>query len=83
MASVKVVGLQKLYGSVVALSNINIDVPSGTFFTLLGPSGCGKTTLLRAIAGFHSQSAGDIFVDGQSIGDLPAHRRDVAMVFQD
>ncbi len=83
MASVKVAGLQKLYGSVVALSDINIDVPSGTFFTLLGPSGCGKTTLLRAIAGFHSQSAGDIFVDGQSIGDLPAHRRDVAMVFQD
>ena len=83
MASVKVTGLRKLYGSFVALSDINIDVPSGTFFTLLGPSGCGKTTLLRAIAGFHSQSAGDIFVDGQSIGDLPAHRRDVAMVFQD
>ena len=81
MASVKVTGLRKLYGSFVALSDINIDVPSGTFFTLLGPSGCGKTTLLRAIAGFHSQSAGDIFVDGQSIGDLPAHRRDVAMVF--
>ena len=83
MASIKVAGLQKLYGSFVALSDINIDVPSGTFFTLLGPSGCGKTTLLRAIAGFHSHSAGDIFVDGQSIGDLPAHRRDVAMVFQD
>ena len=83
MASVRVAGLHKLYGSVVALSDINIDVPSGMFFTLLGPSGCGKTTLLRAIAGFHSQSAGDIFVDGQSIGDLPAHRRDVAMVFQD
>lgn len=83
MTTVKVAGLQKFYGSVVALSDINIDVPSGTFFTLLGPSGCGKTTLLRAIAGFHSHSAGDIFLDGQSIGDLPAHRRDVAMVFQD
>ncbi|SMY10375.1 ABC transporter ATP-binding protein [Flavimaricola marinus] len=83
MASVEITGLRKLYGDVVALSDINISIPSGSFFTLLGPSGCGKTTLLRTIAGFHDQNAGRIAVDGQSIEGLPAHRRDVGMVFQD
>ncbi|MGJ8583424.1 MAG: ABC transporter ATP-binding protein [Marinosulfonomonas sp.] len=83
MASVEITGLRKLYGEVVALSDINISIPSGSFFTLLGPSGCGKTTLLRTIAGFHDQNAGRIAVDGQSIEGLPAHRRDVGMVFQD
>jgi iron(III) transport system ATP-binding protein len=83
MASVEISGIRKLYGNVVALSDINISIPSGTFYTLLGPSGCGKTTLLRTIAGFHQQSAGEILIDGSSIEHLPAHRRDVAMVFQD
>lgn len=83
MASVEISEIRKLYGAVVALSDINITIPSGTFYTLLGPSGCGKTTLLRTIAGFHSQSAGSIAIDGRSIEALPAHQRDVAMVFQD
>ncbi|ABG33478.1 ABC transporter ATP-binding protein [Roseobacter denitrificans] len=83
MASVEITGLRKLYGDVVALSDINISIPSGSFFTLLGPSGCGKTTLLRTIAGFHDQNAGQIVIDGKSIEGLPAHRRDVGMVFQD
>jgi iron(III) transport system ATP-binding protein len=83
MASVEVTGLRKLYGKVVALSDINISIETGSFFTLLGPSGCGKTTLLRTIAGFHFQNAGTIEVDGKSIETLPAHKRDVAMVFQD
>ena len=47
MASVEITGLRKLYGNVVALSDINLHIDSGAFFTLLGPSGCGKTTLLR------------------------------------
>lgn len=83
MASVELTGLRKLYGDVVALSDINLSIPSGSFFTLLGPSGCGKTTLLRTIAGFHDQNAGQIAVDGKSIEGLPAYRRDVGMVFQD
>ena len=83
MASVEITGLRKLYGDVVALSDINISIPSGAFYTLLGPSGCGKTTLLRTIAGFHAQDAGRIEVGGVSIEGLPAHRRDVGMVFQD
>lgn len=83
MSSVEITGLRKLYGDVVALSDISLTIPSGAFYTLLGPSGCGKTTLLRTIAGFHSQNSGQIKVDGQSIENLPAHKRDVAMVFQD
>lgn len=83
MASVDIIGLKKLYGSVVALSNIDLEIATGSFFTLLGPSGCGKTTLLRTIAGFHRQNAGQILVDGKSIENTPAHKRDVGMVFQD
>lgn len=83
MASVKITGLKKLYGDVVALSDINLTIESGAFFTLLGPSGCGKTTLLRTIAGFHFQNAGTIKIDGKSIENAPAHKRDVGMVFQD
>jgi iron(III) transport system ATP-binding protein len=67
----------------VALENIDVSIPSGAFYTLLGPSGCGKTTLLRTIAGFHDQESGRIEIDGVSIEGLPAHRRDVGMVFQD
>ncbi len=83
MASVEITGLRKLYGNVMALSDITLSIPSGAFYTLLGPSGCGKTTLLRTIAGFHAQNSGQIAIDGASIEDLPAHKRDVAMVFQD
>ncbi len=83
MASVDITGLRKLYDQTVALENIDISIPSGAFYTLLGPSGCGKTTLLRTIAGFHEQTAGRIAIDGEHIENLPAHRRDVGMVFQD
>ncbi len=83
MASVEIVGLKKLYGNVVALSDITLTIESGAFFTLLGPSGCGKTTLLRTIAGFHFQDAGTIHIDGKSIENAPAHKRGVGMVFQD
>ncbi len=83
MSSVEISGVRKLYGPVVALSEIDISIKSGQFYTLLGPSGCGKTTLLRTIAGFHFQNAGTIAVDGAEIQELPAHKRNVAMVFQD
>ena len=83
MADVHLKSVRKSYGPVLALSEINIQIPSGEFFTLLGPSGCGKTTLLRAIAGFHTHDSGEIVVNGTDIGRLPAHKRNVGMVFQD
>ena len=70
------------YGDVKAVANAQLLVEEGSFFTLLGPSGCGKTTLLRTIAGFIRQTSGDIRIGGQVINDVPAHKRDAGMVFQ-
>ncbi|KVK40011.1 ABC transporter permease [Agrobacterium sp. D14] len=83
MAAVEITSIKKSYRDVIALSDINISIPSGSFFTLLGPSGCGKTTLLRTIAGFHQQDSGSISIERQAIEHVPAHKRDVGMVFQD
>ena len=76
----------KRFGSgpnaVTALNNVSVDIQSNEFFTLLGPSGCGKTTLLRLTAGFEQPTAGEIFLFGQEIEDLPPHERPVNTVFQ-
>jgi putative spermidine/putrescine transport system ATP-binding protein len=65
-----------------AVSDMNLHVEPGEMIALLGPSGCGKTTTLRMIAGFLTASSGDILLDGTSILGLPAHRRDMGIVFQ-
>ena len=72
----------KKYGDFTAVNGINLDIHQGEFFTLLGPSGCGKTTLLRMIAGFNSVDGGEICFDEQVINNVPAHKRDIGMVFQ-
>ena len=81
-SSVRLDGVSITFGDVVAVSNANLSIESGEFFTLLGPSGCGKTTLLRAIAGFYRQSEGTIMLGDQRVDDVPAHSRDTGMVFQ-
>ena len=72
----------KMYGDVTAAHNINLEVASGEFLSLLGPSGCGKTTSLRMIAGFEQPTSGKVFLEGVCINDVPAYRRPVNMVFQ-
>jgi len=72
----------KRYGDFTALSDVSLHIREGEFFTLLGPSGCGKTTLLRMIAGFNSIEGGDFFFGDKRINDVPAHKRDIGMVFQ-
>ena len=72
----------KRYGDFTALSDVSLRIEKGEFFTLLGPSGCGKTTLLRMIAGFNSIEGGDFYFGQQRINDVPAHKRDIGMVFQ-
>ena len=83
MAAVDLDAVTKTYVGVTALDRVALAIRSGEFFTLLGPSGCGKTTLLRTIAGFNRQDSGSIKVAGKAIDDVPAHRRDIGLVFQD
>jgi iron(III) transport system ATP-binding protein len=78
----EVSGLVKRYGAQVALDGVSVTVAAGEFFTLLGPSGCGKTTLLRCVAGFVRPDGGRIACDGARLDTLPAHARDIGMVFQ-
>ena len=82
-ADVRLDGVTKRFGNVSAVDNVSLDIPSGTFTTLLGPSGCGKTTLLRMIAGFYDVDDGEIYLGDQRITTVPAHKRRTAMVFQD
>jgi putative spermidine/putrescine transport system ATP-binding protein len=82
LAVVELVGLTKAYNSQAAVSEVNLKIASGEFFSLLGPSGCGKSTTLRMVAGFVAPDAGRIFIDGDDIVDRPPEKRDVGIVFQ-
>jgi len=75
-------GVEKRYDEVVALADFTLTLEDGELVTVLGPSGCGKSTLLRLTAGLETPDRGTIRVGGRRIDDLPASRRDVAMVFQ-
>jgi ABC-type Fe3+/spermidine/putrescine transport system ATPase subunit len=70
------------YGSFVAVENVSLTIEKGSFLTLLGPSGCGKTTILRSIAGLVSPTAGDIEIAGRRVNDIPIHKRNIGLVFQ-
>ena len=72
----------KKYGDLTIIPGLTEHIKNGEFFTLLGPSGCGKTTLLRMIAGFNSIEGGEIKFNEQVINDIPAHKRNIGMVFQ-
>jgi len=75
-------GVLKRFDKVVAVETIDLDIAEGSLVTLLGPSGCGKTTLLRMIAGLEEPTEGDIYVKGKRINDIPIHRRNLGMIFQ-
>jgi ABC-type Fe3+/spermidine/putrescine transport system ATPase subunit len=74
--------VSKRFGAVVAVDDLTLDLPAGSFFSLLGPSGCGKTTLLRIIAGLEQLDAGSLIADGVDITRRPPERRPFNMVFQ-
>src|SRR5712691_5155532 len=82
-AALKLQGVRKNYGQVVAVAGIDLVVSEGEFFTLLGPSGSGKTTLLRLIAGFERPDAGRIELGGRDVTSVPPYLRDTNTVFQD
>ena len=77
------VGLTKIFaGGAVAVEDVNLHVDHGEYVVLLGPSGCGKTTTLRMIGGHEYPTEGDIVLDGESLVDLPPHKRPTTTVFQ-
>src|SRR6202162_4227648 len=76
-------GVRKSYGHVLAVAGVDLTVKAGEFFTLLGPSGSGKKTLLRLIAGFESPEAGRIELAGHDVTSTPPHLRQTNTVFQD
>ena len=80
---IDLVNVTKRFGEVTAIDKVNLKIPAGTYCCLLGPSGCGKTTILRMIAGHETPTAGEIFIDGETVVGLPPVRRGTAMMFQD
>ncbi|MCB1407524.1 MAG: ATP-binding cassette domain-containing protein, partial [Rhodobacteraceae bacterium] len=83
---IEITGLGKVFGqgpsAFRALSEIDLTIGSGEFFTLLGPSGCGKTTLLRLIAGFEAPSSGSLRINGEEVAGKGPNQRPVNTVFQ-
>lgn len=75
--------VSKSYDDLNILDDIDIDIESGYFYTLLGPSGCGKTTILKLIAGFEYPDSGEVIYQNKPIGNLPPNKRKVNTVFQD
>src|SRR3954451_21161579 len=82
-SGIRLRGLRKVFGHVVAVDGIDLDIADGEFFAVLGPSGSGKTTVLRMIAGFETPTSGAIQLGGADATRVPPFRRDVNTVFQD
>src|SRR5258708_34178283 len=78
---VEVLGVTKRFGETVAIKDLSLTIPHGSYCCLLGPSGCGKTTILRMIAGHENPTIGDIRIGGESAVGLPQVRRGTALMF--
>ncbi|MEP5154631.1 ABC transporter ATP-binding protein [Planktotalea sp.] len=82
MAEVSLSGISKSFGDDIALDNVTMTIPDGSFVVLLGPTGAGKTTTLRMVSGLDKPDTGDVFIGGRDMAGLTPAQRDVAMVFQ-
>ena len=82
MARIELTNIQKRWGQVYGVRDVNIDIADQEFLVLLGPSGCGKTTTMRMIAGLEEPTEGEVRMDGEVMNDIDPRDRDVAMVFQ-
>jgi len=82
MAEVILTGVSKSFGTDVALDDVTMSIPDGSFVVLLGPTGAGKTTTLRMVSGLDVPDAGDVMIGGESMAGVTPAQRDVAMVFQ-
>ena len=82
MSAVSLSNIVKRFGDYTAVHQMSLDIEEGSFVTLLGPSGCGKTTTLRMIAGLLDPTKGDITIKGKRVNDVPIHKRNLGLVFQ-
>ncbi|PUB10388.1 ABC transporter ATP-binding protein [Yoonia sediminilitoris] len=82
MADVNLTGVSKTFGEDIALENLTMTVPDGSFVVLLGPTGAGKTTTLRMVSGLDKPDSGSVSIGGQDMSGMTPAQRDVAMVFQ-
>ena len=83
MADIRLDSVTKLFsGDVVAVDDIDLEIPDGEFIVLVGPSGCGKSTLLRMIAGLEEVTGGTVSIGGREVTEIAPRHRDIAMVFQ-
>lgn len=78
----ELISVTKKYGDSVAVDNISIKIPRGSYICLLGPSGCGKSSTLRMIAGHEAITSGDVLLNGKNVTDLAPAKRGTAMMFQ-
>ena len=82
VSAVSLTNIVKRFGDFTAVHKMSLDIAEGSFVTLLGPSGCGKTTTLRMIAGLLDPSEGEIAIKGKRVNDVPIHKRNLGLVFQ-
>jgi multiple sugar transport system ATP-binding protein len=82
MAQIQLRDVRKSYGAVHVIKGVDLEIETGEFMVFVGPSGCGKSTLLRMIAGLEEISGGDVLIDGAAMTEVPAAKRELAMVFQ-
>ncbi|MGR3696851.1 MAG: ABC transporter ATP-binding protein, partial [Roseovarius sp.] len=82
MSAVTLSNIVKRFGTFTAVHRTTLEIPEGAFVTLLGPSGCGKTTNLRMIAGLLDPTEGEILIGGKRVNDVPIHKRNLGLVFQ-
>lgn len=82
MSSLKLDGIEKQYGDITAVDGVSASIRDGEMLCILGPSGCGKSTTLRMIGGLTSPTRGDILMNGDEITDVPPHKRNTSIVFQ-
>jgi multiple sugar transport system ATP-binding protein len=82
MADIQITKLNKAYGPIHILKDVNLGIKSGEFIVFVGPSGCGKSTLLRTICGLETITSGTLEIAGAVVNEVPPSKRDIAMVFQ-
>ena len=82
MANIQLKGITKKFDNFTALKDLDIEIADGEFFVLLGQTGAGKTTTLRLVAGLEKPTSGQIFIDGEDVGEQGPAERDVALVLQ-